>query len=556
MLMNKIRTGRRVVFQPGAHKGLQRGINQITKAVVPTLGPMPRIVALNQVVTNAMPEMIDKGGVIARRIIQIPDSDADMGAMLAREMLWGLQDQYGDGTATAAVLLDTIYNEGIKYVAAGGNAMVLKHSLESGLEMVIEELDKMTRPVEGKEDLARIAETICQDPALSDVLGEVFDFIGEYGQIEIRPLRSRKIYREYVDGMFWQAKPFSRDMIKDVATKRVHLKDAAILITDLDIEKAEQLVKPMQVAQQAGIKSMLIVATKLATEALAVVMVNQDPEKFHAVAVRTPGSGRQAEENAIEDMAILTGGQPFRRAAGDTLSDIKLEHLGRARRAWASYDRYGIAAGKGEPRAIRDHLKTLKTHYDQESDPKKREELRERIGSLGGGAVLMRVGGATEHQIKERKELADQTVGSLRAAIREGILPGGGSAFLACRPRLQDAFDQTTSPDERAAYGILLKALETPARTIYSNAGYEASQVMAQLSFAEPDSTFDVFAGEVVKLEDSGIYDVASVQKAAMFSAVSTAALALSVDVLVHYEKPREYLPVDSRAPKFKKESS
>jgi chaperonin GroEL len=255
-------------------------------------------------------------------------------------------------------------------------------------------------------------------------------------------------------------------------------------------------------------------------------------------------------------MAILTGGQPFRRIAGDTLSDVKLEQFGRARRAWASYDRYGIAAGKGNPRTIREHLKILKNQYDVEDDPKKREELRERIGSLGGGAVLMRVGGATEHQIKQRKEMADQTAGSLRAAIREGVLPGGGAAFLACRPRLQAAFEHSIDPDERAGYRILLKALETPARTIYENAGYEPSQVFTQLHFAGEQATFDVFSGQVVELEKAGIYDVAAVQKAAIYSAVSTAALALSVDVLVHHKKPREYLPVDSRAPKFRKETN
>jgi chaperonin GroEL len=554
--MDKTKPFQRVVFQPGTHEGLRRGINQMTDAVIPTLGPLPRIVALNQVVTDKMPEMIDKGGVIARRIIALPDRDADMGAMLTREMLWGLQDQYGDGTATAAVLLRAIYNEGLKYIAAGGNAMNLKRSLEAGLKMVIEELDQMTRPVRGRDDLVRIAETICQDSELAAILGEVFDHIGEYGQLEIRRLRSRKIYREYVDGMFWQAKPFSRDLIKDVATKRVRLEDPAILITDLEIGKAEQLIAPMQVAQKAGIKSMLIVATKLETEALAAVMVNQDPDKFHAVAVQTPGSGRRGQENAIEDMAIITGGQPFRRIAGDTLKNVRVEQFGRARRAWASYDRYGIAAGKGDPRTIREHLKTLKGQYDQETDPQKLEELRERIGSLGGGAVLMRVGGATEHQIKERKELAEHTAGALRAAIREGVLPGGGAAFLACRSRFQEAFDQTTDPDEKAGYGILLKALESPARTIYKNAGYEPSQVMAKLSIAGPNSTFDVFSGEVVRLDESGIYDVAAVQKAAFFSAVSTATLALSVDVLVHHKKPREYLPVDSRAPRFRKEAS
>ena len=536
ILMDKTKSLQRVVFQPGAHEGLRRGINQMTDAVIPTLGPLPRIVALNQLVTNKMPEMIDKGGVIAQRIIALPDRDADIGAMLTREMLWGLQDQYGDGTATAAVLLRAIYNEGLKYISAGGNAMDLKRSLETGLKMVVEELDKMTRPVQGQEDLVRIAETICQDAELAAILGEVFDHIGEYGQLEIRRLRSRKIYREYVDGMFWQAKPFSRDLIKDVATKRVRLADPAILITDLEIGKAEQLIKPMQVAQKAGIKSMLIVATKLETEALAAVMINQDPDKFHAVAVQTPGSGRREQENAVEDMAILTGGQPFRRIAGDTLNTVKLEHFGRARRAWASYDRYGIAAGKGDPRTIREHLKTLKSQYKQETDPQKREELRERIGSLGGGAVLIRVGGATEHQIKERRELAEQTAGAIRAAIREGVLPGGGAAFLACRPRLQEAFEQTNNHDERAGYGILLKALETPARTIYSNAGYEPSQVMAKLSIAGPDFIFDVFSGEVINLDVTGIYDVAAVQKAAFYSAVSTAILALSVDVLIHHK--------------------
>jgi chaperonin GroEL len=168
----------------------------------------------------------------------------------------------------------------------------------------------------------------------------------------------------------------------------------------------------------------------------------------------------------------------------------------------------------------------------------------------------MRVGGATEHQIKERKEMAEQTAGSLRAAIREGVLPGGGMALLACRPRLQEAFDQTTDPDERAGYRILLKSLEAPARTIYHNAGYESSQVLAKLHFAGEQSTFDVLSGEVVGLQEAGIYDVAAVQKAAFYSAVSTATLALTVDVLVHHKKPREYLPVDSRAPKFRKESN
>jgi len=532
--MAKSKNNRRVVFQPGTHLGLQRGIWQLTDAIIPTLGPLPRFVALSQMDANKMPELMDKGGVIAQRIIALPDADANMGAMLTREMLSGLLDQYGDGTATAAILLREVYDEGVKYVAAGGNAMILRQNLEAGLEVVMEELDQLTQPVEGREQLTRIAMTICQDHELAEMLGEVFDYIGEYGQLEIRRLRSRKIYREYVDGMYWKGRPHSRDMIKDVSTKRVKLEEPGILITDLEIEKADQLINAMRVAQQAGMKALLIVADKLNTEALAAVMVNQNPENFHAVAVQTPGDRRNNQENAIEDMAILTGGQPFRRIAGDNLMNVSIEHFGRARRAWASYERFGIAGGKGNPRAIREHLQTLKRLYDQETDSKQREELRDRIGSLGGGAVLLRLGGATEHQMNERKNLADQTAGSLRAAIREGVVPGGGAAFLACRKRIQDLDEQSVDPEQRAAYNILMHALEAPARMIYNNSGYEPSQVMAKLSLAGEGTTFDVFSGEVVKVQEAGIYDVAAVHKAAFSSAISTAALALSVDALVH----------------------
>jgi chaperonin GroEL len=532
--MAKKKPNRRLVFQPGSHQGLQRGIWQLTEAVIPTLGPLPRLVALNQGEANKMPELIDKGGVIAQRIIALPDADANIGAMLTREMLWDLQDQYGDGTATAAVLLRKVYDEGVKYVAAGGNAMILRQNLEAGLQVVMAELDQMIQPVEGREMLTRIAMTICQDHELAEMLGEVFDYIGEYGQLEIRRLRGRQIYREYVDGMYWQGRPHSRDMIKDVSTKRVQLEDPGILITDLEIEKVDLLINAMRVAQQAGMKALLIVADKLNTEALAAVMVNQNPKNFHALAVQTPGDKRQNQANAIEDMAILTGGQPFRRIAGDNLMNVRIEHFGRARRAWASYERFGIAGGKGKPRAIREHLQALKRIYDQESDTKQREELRERIGSLGGGAVLLYLGGATEHQINERKNLAEQTAGSLRAAIRDGVVPGGGAVLLACRPRIQNLHEQAIDPELRAAYRILMDALEAPARMIYHNAGYEPSQVMAKLSFAGEGTTFDVLSGEVVKVHEAGIYDVAAVQKAAFSSAVSTAALALSVDVLVH----------------------
>jgi chaperonin GroEL len=511
-------------------------------AVRPTLGPLPRVVAFHQIVTNKMPEILDKGGVIARRIIQLPDRDADMGAMLTRELLWKLHKEYADGAATAAVLLQSIYSQGVTYLASGGNGMMLRRTLEEGLELILNELSKMTIQVEGKEQLARIAESVCQDGPLAEMLGEIFDIIGEYGQLEVRPLRSRELRREYVDGMYWHAKPFSRNMLTEAGNSRVLLEDAAILITDLEIEDAQQLIPAMQVALDAGFYTMLITATKLSTAALSVVMVNQDPQKLHAVAVRTPGSSRLEEEAAIEDLAVLAGGRPFRRAAGDTLSNVGVEDLGRARRVWVQAKRFGLAAGKGDPRAIREHMKQLKALYAATEDPDARRKLRGRIGALVGGAALLWAGGATEIEIETRKELAEQAAGSLRGALRDGVLPGGGVALLACRQILQERLDQSTGPDERAGYRILLNAMEAPARTIFENAGYESSQVMAQINHAGLGCGFDVVSGQMTNMTEAGICDVASVQKAAIGGAVTTAALALTVDVLVHHKKPEEVL--------------
>jgi chaperonin GroEL len=533
---------RRVIFQPTTAKGLQHGINQIVGAVTPTLGPLPRQVAFHQVLTNKMPEMLSKGGVIAKRIVQLPDRNADMGAMLARDMLWDLHQRYGDGAATAAVLLKSIYNEGVKYLASGGNAMMLRRALEEGLTLVLAELEGMTTPIEGKAQLEKIALSACQDPPLAETLGEVFDVIGPYGQLEIRPHRSRKIRREYVDGMAWRTKPFSRSMLTEKGGTHVEIEEPAVLITDLEIEDADQLLRPMMIALRAGFSSMLILATKLSTSSLSVVMVNQDPEKFHALAVRAPGPDREEEAAAIEDMAILTGGRPFRQAVGDTLSSVEQSDLGRARRVWVEPERFGIVGAKGDPRKIREHIRLLKSRYDGALDPGARDLLQRRIGGLMGGAALIHVGGESEHAIEGRRTLAEQAAGSLRGALRDGVVPGGGVAFLSCRPALEARLAAAFDPDERAGYRILLEAMEAPARTIFANAGYEPSAVMARLAHAGVGSGFDVFSGQVVDVVETGIVDVASVARAAIGGAVSAAALALTVDVLVHPAQPEEVL--------------
>lgn len=529
---------RRVVFQPGAYRGVQRGINQIVEAIRPTLGPLPRAVAVERTFRGDVPEILDNGGVIARRIIELPDRDEDVGAMFIRHLLWRLHETAGDGTATAAVLFQSVFNQGVKYIASGGNAMRLRHYLEKSIPIILGEMDSMAVHLEGKEKLAQLAEAICHDPPLARMLGEIFDIIGEHGQLEIRLGRGRELEREYIEGMYWKGGLLSRQMIRDHPKLRTQLENAAILVSDLKIEEPRQLASLVDQAIQVGIGSLLIVAQKLSESAISVLLAaSRDPTKFQAIAVRTPNLSLSERVATLEDMAILTGGRLFTEAAGSTLSQVKPQDLGRARRAWADLDHFGLVGGKGDPRLLRQHIAHLRAGFKQTQDPEVRKKLRERIGKLLGGSATLWVGGATEVEIKERKERAERTAEALRGAMMEGVLPGGGVALLDCRPTLRRMLAQATDPDERTAYRILIRTLEEPIRTILANAGYDACEIMAEIRQAGPGHGFDVRCGRVVDMAQAGIFDVATAQKEAVRVAVTSAALALTIDVLVHRQR-------------------
>lgn len=543
---------RRVVFQPATYQGIQRGINQMVEAIRPTLGPRPRIVAIDRILDERMPELLDDGGVIAKRIIQLPDRDEDIGAMLVRDALWRLHDQVGDGTATAAVLFQSIYNEGVRYLASGGNAMRLRSHLEKGMRAILDQLTGMTVHVTGKEKLAQIAETICYDPPLAKMLGEIFDIVGEYGRVEIRSGRSRGLEREYVEGMYWECGLFSREMITDHSQVRTEFENAAVLISDLEIEDPRQLFPALELTIKADIPALMIVASKLSEGAIAFLLANKNPEKFQAIAVKTPGWGKEEQARALDDLAVLTGGRPFVRVAGHTFSQIKRQDFGCARRVWADLRNFGIVGGKGNPRVLRQHIATLRALFEQTEDMVLREKLLKRIGKLLGGSATLWIGGATELEITTRKELAERTAAAMRGAMMEGVLPGGGVALLACHPVLQQMLDQSADTDERAAYRILIKAMEEPIRTIVSNAGYDAYEVMAQIKLAgpfdgaqdRPGYGFDVTSGHIVDMMQAGIWDAAIVQKSAVYAAISSAAQALTIDVLVHRQEQPEHATI------------
>jgi len=526
----------RVVFQPHTRRSIQEGMNQVVNAVRPTLGPQPRGVAIdNTDYYDQAPQFFDDGGTIARHIIQLQDQDADMGAMLVRELLWRLQEQIGDGTATAAVLFQTIFNEGVRYLTAGGNAVLLQAHLLEGVRLIIKQLTGMTWQLDDKEQLVHTAETLCYDPTLARYMGEVFEIIGEHGRLEIRPGQNRDIEREYVEGMYWNRGLIAREMYADHSKPRVEFEDAAVLISDLEISDARQIYPALELALRAEIPGLLIVTGNLSGDAIGFLLSNRTPEKFQAIAVKTPGLVKEEQMAALEDLAILTGGRRFISAAGDTFDRIVLEDFGRARRIWADYDNFGIVGGKGDPRELRRHIATLRRLFDNAETKIDRTHVQKRIGKLLGGSATLHVGGVTEREIEARVEVAKRTAVTLRGAMMDGVLAGGGVSLLDSRPALQKKLDDSSDSDEYAAYRILIKAMETPFRTIVANAGFDASEIMAEVRLAGPGHGFDVNSQQVVDMKQSRIYDPTIVQKGAVFGAVTTAAMALTVDALVHH---------------------
>ncbi len=542
------RPSRRVVFQPATGQGMHYGALQIVQAVTPTLGPSPRGVVMSPQFGEDSPLLLDNGGEIARRIIQIRGRDADVGAMLIRDMLWRLQNQVGDGTATAAAIFGAVYSEGVRYLAAGGSARRLQTYLERGLEVMLQSLSEMTTPVAGKEALAHLAQSISYDPELSRYLGEIFDIIGAYGRLEIRKGRSTQIEREYVEGMYWERGLMSREMITDIEKTRTVFEDAYVLISDLEIQQPQELFPLLEMALRNEIRSLVIVAGKLSDAAIGFLLTNRNPERLQVVAVTTPEYGRDPQAAALQDMAILTGGRIFLKVTGDTLKHVRPHDLGRARRVWADLRNFGIIGGKGDPKALRRHIHQLQEAYENTDAPVPKEKILTRLSKLMGGSATLWVGANTEVAMERRLEVANRTAAAMRLALEEGVVPGGGIALLECRQALQDHLQQVTDADERAAYEILVKAAEAPLRTIAENAGYDACDVMSDLRLAGPGHGLDVVRDEIVSIEASKLFDPAGVVKAALFGAVKTAAMALTVDVIVHHAQPEKAQPLGPTA--------
>jgi chaperonin GroEL len=528
-----------VVFQPELSKGMQRGINQLVNAIRPTLGPFPRLVAVESPVHHdKLPEILDSGGLIARRMIRLPDRDADAGAMLLRHMLWELHEKAGDGTATAAVIFQSIYNQGTRFLAAGGDAMRLRTYLEQGSVLITDQLEGMKVFIRGKEQLTHLAETLCYDAEMSLILGEIFHTLGEYGYLDIRAGTGRNLEQEYFRGMYWEGGLLSRLMVTDQKRLSARIKNAAILLSDLEIEDPGDLIPLLELAADAHFRTMFVIARKISERALHLLTSHTVRQKVHVLAVKTPGRTIEEQWSVLQDLSILTGGRPLLTAAGDKLGSIKGECLGTASEIYADMDQFGIVEANCASERLQGHIECLKKGYTNTQNPAIRRQLQERIGKLQGGLAVLWIGAPTQLAIETRTALAKRAAEAVRSAMRYGVVPGGGVAYLNSCKGLQQKLNEAECLEEIVAYKILIQALHEPIKTLLKNAGLPDGEIINQVEEAGLGYGFDLNQKQTTDMTKAGICDSASVAKAVVCCAVRAAALALTMQALVHRRNP------------------
>ena len=524
-----------LILEPDVQPKLRTGINSIAEAITPTLGPLPRNVAVSNVMAHKSPELLDDGAAIARRIFELPDRLEDVGAMILRHSLWQVHEAVGDGAATAAVLFQSIYNGGRRFIAAGGDAMQLRAELQARARIIAEAMDAMSTPIADAEQLVAVADSICHDAALARALGQAFETLGEYGQLDLRKAYGRGIRWEYVDGSYWDRGIETRAMLEGEEYGRLAVANAAVLISDLKLEQPRQVLPLVIAAMKSGRRGLLLIADEFSDDVKAFLLANRKPGVFGVIPVRAPFSTPDDRREALEDIALLTGGKPVIAAAGQTLSDLRFSDLGSARQAWASKALFGFSSGGGDARGLRDQVRRLQDQLRQARDPDRKRRLLSRLGKLMGGSVTLYTGGASESEIEYRRDQAKRAAATLRGAISAGVVPGAGIALLRCRDSLPavDADDLAS----RAADHIWREALAQPTRIIAANAGWEGGQVVAELSRDLPRLAFDARSG-VIPLAENSVYDVASVLKTALLAAASGATQALTIEAVVHHRNP------------------
>jgi chaperonin GroEL len=523
-----------VLFAPQSHTALQRGIDRLADLVRPTRGPTPRCVAIATALPDHPPEILDDAATIVRRIIQIPNPYVDMGAMLLRHTLWKTHEAVGDGTATTAVLFQGLLRRAAPYIAAGGNPLALKRGLERGLAVALAALKQQSQPLEGATAISRAAEMLCHDTELAKLLGEIFDITGADGYVQLESGHTRGLERQYVEGAHWETGYCSPYFVTDENKQEARLEDPAILISDLRITAAEQLIPLLERLALAERRSLLIIAREVSGSALGLLVANHQAGTMRLLAVQAPGMATQ-QISILEDLAIQTGGRVITTAAGTRAETITLEDLGSSRVAWANATTFGLIGGKGDPISLRQRITQIKAAVAAASEVEERQNARERMGKLIGGVAILRIGGATKIDLETRKEQAGRAITALRLAMDGGVAPGGGAAYMACQSALCNL---PVSFDEQVGIHALSAALEEPLRAIAYNAGYEPATIVAQVKGRCAGYGLDARTGAIVDMAEAGIVDPVQVLQAALTAAVSGVIMALTTSFLVNGQRP------------------
>ncbi len=524
-----------VIHQPRTHAALREGIATLAQAIAPTLGPLPR----RSVAQNLSKlELLDDGGLIARRVISLDDPEIDVGVMLLRQAVWKVHQQVGDGAATAAVLYERVYREGLRFLAAGADPMRLRARLLALLPGLRARMLADARQLRDQAEYMALAFAVCYDEEMAAALGEIIYTIGQYGQVDIRAGQGRGLEYNYVEGSYWPGGVQSKEMLRGTQRLVAELHNAAVLITDMEIEEPAELVPAMQLALRSGITQLLLIVASISDKGLSVVLDERLRQRVRTLVVKLDAYNPTELSTAQQDIAMLTGGRAILQKAGDTLASVRRDDFGRARWIWADDKNFGFASGGGDPVALRGQARRLREAHRVARDDDERARLLKRLGTLNGGLATAQVGGIAEDEIRQRKDLAERTVRALRSAMAGGVIPGGGVALLRCRDWLLDGADEEEELESRAARQILAEAVAAPMRQLLANAGYEPSEVLASLAPCGGTLGFDVMRGAAVDVMAAGIVDVAQVQVEALQRAVASAALALTVDVLVLHREP------------------
>ncbi len=520
---------KQIKFADDARQKLLKGVNILAKTVVTTLGPKGRNVALDR--KWGAPNVVHDGVTVAKEI-ELEDPFENMGAQLAKEAASKTNDDTGDGTTTATLLAQAIINDGIKNLTAGANPMILKHGLEKGMDAIVEEVRKMAKKVKGTDEITQVATISAADPTIGKFIADALDKVGKDGVVTVEEGKGLAMEIDYKEGMEFDKGFASAYMVTNPDKMESEIEDPYLLITDKKIASVQDLLPFLENFVKVS-KNLVIIADEIEGEALATLVVNKLRGTFNALAIKAPGFGDR-RKSMLEDIAVLTGGKVISEDMGRKFENITVEDCGKADKVWADKENCRIIGGKGDKKLIEARIAQIRREVEETTSEFDREKLQERLAKLSGGVAVINVGAATEVEMKEKKERVNDAVAATKAAIEEGIVPGGGVALLRARNVLEKVKKELIYDDERVGIDILYRALAEPLKQIAANAGADAGWVLRKVEEAkEQDYGFNALTMQFGLMLASGIVDPAKVTRSALQNAVSIASMVLTTEALI-----------------------